>query len=203
MRTIMKLMALIAAAMATTVQAVWESGRWVLRSVRSAFAPPVGAHAEVEQALDDIADTAQPEGLPKVAKAALLPHEEWGQVACAYAMSRLGTHPEPAMRHLDEETRGWLESLTDSECSRVILHGPARIEQHMSGIKPIHDFRLCTAPVDASKDWVIVGDRVEYRGRIAQTLPPMTKDEHQALVDEVFAELVQEAEEKGTAYAPA
>jgi hypothetical protein len=193
----------MAMAMATTLQVVWKSGRWVLRSVRAQFAPPVGAHVEVEQALDEIADTAQPDGLPAVGKAALLPHEEWGQVAFDYALSRLGTHPEPAMRHLDEETRTWIRSLSDVECNRVIMHGPQRIEQHMSGLKPIHDLRLCTAPLDTSKNWVLVGDRVEYKGRIAKSLPPMTQDEHQALVDEVFQELIEEAEEKGHAYAPA
>lgn len=193
----------MAMAMATTLQYVLEAGKWVLRSVRAQFSPPVGAGAEVEAALDDIADTAQADALPELLKAGLLPHKEWGQVALDYALSRLGTHPEPAMRHLDDETRTWLRSLTDSECSRVIVHGPARIEGHMSGLRPIHDLRLCTAPLDTSKNWVLVGDRVEYRGRIAKTLLPMTKDEHQALVDEVFQELIEEAEEKGHAYAPA
>lgn len=193
---------LVAMAMATTLQYVLEAGKWVLRSVRAQFSPPVGAGAEVEAALDDIADTAQPTGLPRPGKADIAPEHRPGQVAVDYAMSRVGTHPAPRIKHLDATTQAWLGALSDAECHRVIMHGPARIEGHLSGLRPIHGFAICKAP-PPSNAFSIVDGQVHYRGRVVRAEPEPTPDEHQALVDEVFAELVEEAEAKGHAYAPA
>ncbi|MCJ2078111.1 hypothetical protein MKK68_21100 [Methylobacterium sp. E-016] len=202
MRKIARLIALMMAAMATVLQVVLESGKWVLRSVRSAFAPPVGAHADVEAALDDIADTAQPTGLPRPGKADVAPEHRPGQLAVDYAMSRVGTHPAPRIRHLDVTTQAWLAGLSDSDCHRLIMHGPTRVEGHMSGLMPINAFPICKAP-PPSNAFSIVDGQVHYRGRVVRAEPEPTPDEHQTLIDEVFAELVQEAEEKARAYAPA
>lgn len=201
-KTLRAVLALMAMAAAVTVQSVWESGRWVVRTVRSAFAPPVGAGAGIEAALDDIADTAQPTAPPQPGRADIPEEYRPGRLAVDYAMSRVGTFPAPRIKHLDAETQAWLVGLSDSDCHRVIQHGPTRIEGHMSGLQPIHAFPICKAP-PPSNAFSIVDGQVHYRGRIAKTLPPMTQSEHQALVDEVFQELIEEAEEKGTAYAPA
>lgn len=202
MRAIFKLMALLAAAVAVTIQAVFEAGKWVLKSVRNQFAPPVGAGVDIEAALDDIADTAQPEGLPQPGRTDVAPEDRRGQLAFNYAMSRVGTFPAPRIRHLDATTQAWLAGLSDSDCHRLIAFGPDRIEGHISGLHPIHAFPICQTP-PPSNAFSIVDGQVQYRGRVVRAEPEPTPDEHQALVDKVFAELVQEAEGKGTAYAPA
>ena len=150
MRTIFKLMALVAAAMALTVKAVWESGRWVLRSVRAAFAPPVGASADIEAALEDGSDlgtqiaTAAQAPAPAAANDAgfplkLLPEAPYepaldtGEIARSYIRARVTDRPEPDLSTLDEATECWLRGLTLGECQRLATTPPRRLASHIRG----------------------------------------------------------------------
>ncbi|MDO9427798.1 MAG: hypothetical protein Q7T93_13325 [Methylobacterium sp.] len=151
MRTIFKLMALLAVIAAATLQVVWESGKWVLRTVRSAFAPPVGAGAGIEAALEDGSDvgtqiaTAAKAPAPAAANddAGFLmtplpeaPYDvstDFGEIARAYIRARVTARPEPDLAVLDEQTEAWLRGLTLAECQRLATTPPRRLSAHIFG----------------------------------------------------------------------
>jgi hypothetical protein len=129
---------------------VLEGGKWILRSV---FAPPTPAGAEIEDALDAVRAAATPTPPPSapapdtvqaadaVRKASLAEASdavrEWGRLARAYAVSRLTSEPAPDLRALDEAAEAWLRGLTDAECQRLLDYGNARVADHMLGAHPI------------------------------------------------------------------
>jgi hypothetical protein len=150
MRTIMKIMALLAVIAAATLQFVFEAGKWVLRSVRNQFSPPVGAGADIEAALEDgssvgtqIAAAAQaprPEAANELGfELKLLPaapydaSKDYGAIAKAYIRSRVCAQAEPDLSALDETTEAWLRGLTLAECQRLATTPPRRLSAHIFG----------------------------------------------------------------------
>ncbi|GEP08851.1 hypothetical protein [Methylobacterium gnaphalii] len=146
-------------AMLAAPRLVLEGGKWVLRSL---FAPPVGAHAEVEDMMDAVrhaaaptappaADTVQAEDIVRVAApfVSRTPSETeeaivaWGRVARTYAVSRLSDEPEPDMRILDESAEVWLRRLSDQECMRLLDFGARRVSDHMTGSHLIPGLTRC------------------------------------------------------------
>ncbi|MCJ2081536.1 hypothetical protein [Methylobacterium sp. J-090] len=150
MRQIARLIALMMAAMATVLQVVLESGKWVLRTVRSAFAPPVGAGAGIEAALEDgsdvgaqIATAAQAPApaaandagfpMPLLPEAPYDPATDFGEIARSYIRARVTSRPEPDLSMLDETTESWLRALTLGECQRLATTPPRRLSAHIRG----------------------------------------------------------------------
>ncbi|KQP91359.1 hypothetical protein ASF60_18115 [Methylobacterium sp. Leaf113] len=140
----------MAMALATTLQFVFEAGKWVLKSVRNQFAPPVGAGAGIEAALEDgsavgsqIATAAQaprPEAANDLGfELKLLPEapydafKDYGAIAKAYIRSRVCAQAEPDLSALDETTEAWLRGLTLAECQRLATTPPRRLASHIFG----------------------------------------------------------------------
>lgn len=147
----MKIMALPAVIAASTLQFVFEAGKWVLRSVRNQFSPPVGAGAGIEAALEDGSDvgtqiaTAAKAPAPAAAnddagflmtplpEAPYDPATDFGAIAKAYIRARVCSKPEPDLSALDETTEAWLRGLTLAECQRLATTPPRRLANHIFG----------------------------------------------------------------------
>lgn len=145
------------AAMAAIPKAVFEGGRWVLRSV---FGPPTPAGLHIEEAMDavqaaaaptpasdtvlavDTVQTAEAVRAASLAEAASA-MRDWGRVARLYAVSRLSSEPEPDMTSLDESAEGWLRGLSDEECQRLLDFGATSVSDHMLGHHPIPGLSRC------------------------------------------------------------
>ncbi|WP_311274033.1 hypothetical protein [Methylobacterium sp. WCS2018Hpa-22] len=141
----------MALALATTLQYVLEAGKWVLRSVRNQFSPPVGAGAGIEAALEDGSDvgtqiaTAAKSPAPAAANddAGFLmtplpeaPYDaatDFGEIARSYIQARVTARPEPDLSALDETTEAWLRGLTLAECQRLATTPPRRLSAHIFG----------------------------------------------------------------------
>lgn len=158
MRKMFKIMAAIMALMAAAPKAVWDGAKWVLKPF---FAPPTGAHAEVEAEMEDLAGEAH-----QIAAAAQAPvaanddagfganipvpeydaSQDWGLIAKSYVKARVYAHPQPDLSDLDERTESWLRALSTDECLR--LHGLSkeRIGSHIfgshiiRGLAPCHEY---------------------------------------------------------------
>ncbi|MCJ2110616.1 hypothetical protein MKK64_05275 [Methylobacterium sp. E-025] len=152
----------LAMAVTFTTKLVWEGGRWVARSVRDSFRPPVGAGSQVEAEMEDL--SAKAHQIAAAAQApvaanddgagfgALIPvpeydaSQDWGAIAKAYVRARVYFKPEPSLADLDERTESWLRGLSTDECMR--LHGLSkeRIGSHifgshmLRGLAPCHEY---------------------------------------------------------------
>lgn len=162
MRNALRFVALIMAFAATyTAKAVYEGGRWILRSVRDSLRPPVGAGAGIEAEMENLASEAH-----QISAAAQAPvaanddvgfgkeipvpeydaSQDWGAIAKAYVRSRVYFKEQPSLADLDERTEQWLRALSTDECMR--LHGLSkeRIASHifgshvLRGLAPCHEY---------------------------------------------------------------
>ncbi|MEZ0285187.1 hypothetical protein ACSD7O_19035 [Methylorubrum extorquens] len=145
------------AALLSMPKLVWDGTRWTLRAM---FAPPTGAHAEIEGMMDAVQAAAAPTPASDTVRAsdtvqsvdavraaslaeAAAAMRDWGRVARAYAVSRLSSEPEPDMTSLDESAEGWLRGLSDEECGRLLDFGATRVSDHMLGHHPIPGLSRC------------------------------------------------------------
>ncbi|MCJ2035591.1 hypothetical protein [Methylobacterium sp. J-068] len=188
-----------------TVKAVWESGRWVLRSVRDSLRPPVGAHAEVEDALDAIATKAESAtsavSVPALGSAVTVkpaatpipldPILAKGRIASAYASAMLTLNDEPSTEGLDEASAAWLNSLNASELMQIDRYGAHRVGSHMAGLRQIEGLPLTPTPA-------------EYRSALcaaAQIMPEMRANIRD---DETLKRVIEEMlDQEPERYAPA
>ncbi|GJD46557.1 hypothetical protein AFCDBAGC_4439 [Methylobacterium cerastii] len=207
MRNVFRLFALAMAMMAAvTVKAVWEGGRWVLRSVRDSLRPPVGANAGLEDAFDGIAAKAESATAavsvvaaePGAAAKAMLapipldPILARGCIAERFAHDMLTIDQEPTTEGLDEAASAWLNSLNASELLKLDQHGAHRIGSHMAGLRLIDGLPLTPT-------------LTEYRSALcaaAQVTPEQRANvrEHEETLRRVIDELL---EEDPMRYAPA
>ncbi|KQP91667.1 hypothetical protein [Methylobacterium sp. Leaf117] len=191
---------------AVTVKAVWEGGRWVLRSVRDSLRPPVGAGADIEDAFDGIAAKAESAtaavsvpaaesavtAKPAPAPIPLDPILAKGRIATQYAHDMLNIDAEPTAEGLDEASAAWLGSLNASELMQIDRHGAHRVGSHMAGLRLIDGLPLTPTPA-------------EYRSALcaaAQVTPEQRANvkEHEETLRRVIDEMLEQEPER---YAPA
>lgn len=191
---------------AVTVKAVWEGGKWVLRSVRDSLRPPVGAGADVEDAFDGIAAKAESAtaavsvaaaesavtAKPAPAPLPLDPILARGRIAERFAHDMLTIDQEPTTEGLDEAASAWLNSLNAAELLKLDQHGAHRIGSHMAGMRLIDGLPL--TPTQA-----------EYRSALcaaAEITPEMRANiaEHDETLKRVIEEMLEQEPER---YAPA
>lgn len=196
----------LATALTFTTKLVWEGGKWIARSVRDSFRPPVGAGAHVEDALDAIATKADsataavsvPAAESAVTAKALPapipldPILERGRIAERFAHAMLTVDDEPTTEGLDEAASAWLNSLNASELLKLDQHGAHRIGSHMAGLRPIEGLPLTPT-------------MTEYRSALcaaAQVTPEQRAHvrEHEETLRRVIDELIAEEPER---FAPA
>ncbi|CAO4172417.1 Protein of unassigned function [Methylorubrum populi] len=157
MRKFAVLLSIALAAMAAILKAVFEGGRWVIRSL---FGPPTPTGLHIEEAMDAVqaaaapmpasdtvraVDTVQPADTVRAASLAeaAAAMRDWGRVARLYAVSRFSSEPEPDMTSLDESAEGWLRGLSNEECGRLLDFGAQRVSDHMLGQHPIPGLPRC------------------------------------------------------------
>ncbi|MCJ2009489.1 hypothetical protein [Methylobacterium sp. J-092] len=196
----------LATALTFTTKLVWEGGRWVARSVRDSFRPPVGAGGHIEHAFDDIAAKAEAATastpvapaesvLPAKALPAPIPLDpilERGRIAERFAHAMLTVDEEPTTEGLDEAASAWLNSLNASELMQIDRHGAHRVGSHMAGLRQIEGLPLTPTPA-------------EYRSALcaaAQITPEMRANirEHDETLKRVIEEMLEQEPER---YAPA
>lgn len=191
---------------AVTVKAVWEGGRWVLRSVRDSLRPPVGAGADFEDAFDGIAAKAESAtaavSVPAVETAIatkplpapipLDPILHRGRIAEKFAHDMMTIDDEPSTEGLDEAAAAWLNSLNAAELLKLDQHGAHRVGSHMAGLRLIEGLPLTPT-------------LQEYRSALcaaAQVTPEQRANvrEHEETLRRVIDELLEAEPER---YAPA
>ncbi|WP_264048851.1 hypothetical protein [Methylobacterium flocculans] len=191
---------------AVTVKAVWEGGKWVLRSVRDSLRPPVGAGADIEGAFDTIAAKAEAAtaavpvpaaespvaAKPVPAPIPLDPILARGRIAEKFAHDMMTIDDEPSTEGLDEAAAAWLNSLNAAELLKLDQHGAHRIGSHMAGLRLIEGLPLTPT-------------MTEYRSALcaaAQVTPEQRASvkEHEETLRRVIDELL---EEDPMRYAPA
>lgn len=153
----------IAASTATVIRAVYEGGRWVLKSVA---APSTSATAAAgEDALAEVeAVTAQAEAAA-AAKAAIyaeldkyqVPYIEadvdesveraWGLAALAYLHPLEGDTPD-SWSILDKTALTYLRGLTHDQKQTLTLYGSKRIGQHLLCSRPIVELVKTRAQIE-------------------------------------------------------
>lgn len=157
-----RLLALAIAAMLAVPRAVWDGTKWTFKAM---FAPPVGAHAEVEDVMDAVAARAAapvapsapvlesgtppdpvqgpaPEAAP-VAKAALYefdPVLARGRLAARFVEATFTLEAEgDILAEADDVLRAWLLSLNAAEMMAVHRAGAHRVAAHLAGKRLLDD----------------------------------------------------------------
>lgn len=161
-------LALIAAAALTTVLAyVWESGRWILRAVKSA----TGVTTPILPATDAAAaylDAPAPAVAPAPYRAPA-PRHQVGVPLVSYARHLVAGGPAADTSTLPEPVRAWVEGLTHAELVTLAAALPHEAEAHVSGtlieglpsltgpapreVAPAPDADVSAAGADVSADW--------------------------------------------------
>lgn len=167
MNFLARVFAIAAAAVATVLAFVWESGRWVLRAVQSATGvttPVLPATEAASQYLDAPAPAVAPAPYREPA-----PRHQVGVPLVSYARHLVAGGPAADTSTLPAPVRAWVEGLTHAELVTLAASLPHEAEAHVAGhlieglptlsgpapreVAPAPDADTSAQDADASADW--------------------------------------------------
>lgn len=164
MRTLRKAAAMVLAMMAAMTQAVWDGGKWIVKSIFPNLSAPT-AGDDVEEAMERVAATPPADGgapLPSVTV-------DVGQRLFDYALSKAsnGRHPAPSMAEIPDDIVKWIGKLSDGDLRRLTQHGPRRTGEHALGVRAIPELPLCRETrVEAG--FAKIGGEIRYIGKVVK-----------------------------------